>query len=331
MTQKEYIRKLRSGLAFFVSENELNDIVSDFEEVFSDSMTDGKSEEQVCSSLGSPKEAAKNILLEKGVKVSTGKTIAKASVFAIITAVSMYFLWNDVCNSVYFIPFLPLALLIFMENGRLTRLTEKGISVTGIASCIIPMINLFLFPTLVDLLFWNRLSALLPAAAAITIVTAASLAFAMLSVKSNPYGKVIPVMGAAASLCIVILQVYAALGIGRKYYIDIGEDIRIQQIAYRARYINIIVTALFITGIIIFVISAFRRDTSSLPCMYASLGMLILLSRECDILRKLDISSDYKSILYYVPTSLWTTVIYMVILSIIVTVFLVSRKAKSNG
>lgn len=331
MTQKEYIGKLRSGLAFFVSENELNDIVSDFEEVFSDSMTDGKSEEQICLALGSPKDAARNILLEKGVKVSTGKTIAKTSVFAIITAVSMYFLRNDVIVSPYVMPIVPLALLIFMENGRLSRLTEKGISVSGIAACIIPMINLFLFPTLVDLLFWNRLSALLPAAAAITIVTAASLAFSVLSVKSNPYGKVIPVLGAAASLCIVILQAYAAFCIGRKYNIDIGEDIRIQQIAYRARYINLIVIALFITGIIIFVISAFRRDISSLPCMYASLGMLILLSREWDILRKLDISSDYKSILYYVPTSLWTMVIYMMILSIIVTVFLVSRKAKSNG
>ena len=330
MTQKEYIRKLRLCLAFFVSENELDDIVSDFEEVFSDSMTDGKSEEQICLSLGSPNEAARNILSEKGVTVSTGKIIAKAAVFVIITAVSMYFLWNDVYISLYFIPFVPLVLL-FMGNGKLTGLMEKKISVSGIAACIIPMINLFLFPTLVDLLFWTRLSALFPVGAVITAVTAVSLVFAVLSVKSNPYGGVIPVLGAAASLCIVILQAYSAFGIGEKQSIDIGEDIRIQQIAFRVRYINIFITTLFIMGIIIFVISAFRRDMSSLPCMYAVLAMLMLLSRERHILRTLDISSDYKSILYYVPTSLWRAAIFMIIFSLIITASLASRRLKSNG
>lgn len=59
MTQKEYIGKLRTRLAFVVSENERNDIIADIEEIFSDSMADGKSEEQICLSLGSPEETAK--------------------------------------------------------------------------------------------------------------------------------------------------------------------------------------------------------------------------------------------------------------------------------
>ena len=74
MTQKEYIRKLRTRLAFVVSENERNDIIADIEEIFSDSMADGKSEEQICLSLGSPEETAKNILLEKGIS-SAGRII----------------------------------------------------------------------------------------------------------------------------------------------------------------------------------------------------------------------------------------------------------------
>ncbi|MGN0641979.1 MAG: DUF1700 domain-containing protein [Huintestinicola sp.] len=331
MTKKEYIRKLRSKLAFFVSENELNDIVSDFEEVFYDSMTDGKNEAQICLSLGSPNEAARNILSERGVTVSMGKMLAKVLAFAIITAVSMYFLWENTYDSIFIMPFIPLGLLLFMENGKLTGVKEKGISVSGIAACIIPMINLFLFPTLVDLLFWNRLSALFPVGIAITVVTAVSLYFAVQSVKTNPYGIIIPVMGAAFSLCTVILQIYAAFMLNRKYSIDIGEDIRIQQIAYRAQYINIFITTLFITEIIIFVISAFRRDISSLPCMYTVLGILMPLSRERHILRTLDISADYKSVLYYVPTSLWIAAIGMVSLSIVITGFLVLRKAKNNG
>ncbi|MBP0956055.1 MAG: DUF1700 domain-containing protein [Oscillospiraceae bacterium] len=331
MTQKEYIRKLRSSLAFFVSENELNDIVSDLEEVFSDSMADGKSEEQICSSLGSPKDAAGNILSERGVTVSTGKMLAKAGAFAIITAVSMYFLWDNIYDSLFIMPFVPLGLLFFTENGKLTGLMEKRISLSGIISCILPMINIFLFPKLADMLLANDLSALFPLGAAITTVTAVSLVFAVLSVKTNPYGVIIPAAGSAASLCIVVLQAYAAFHLNDNVFIDIGEDIRTQQIAFRARFMNIFITTLFIAGIIIFVFSAFRRDKASISCMYAVLGTLMLLSRERSILRHLDILAETKPILHYVSPSLWAEACAMIILSVMITVCLALRKARNNG
>lgn len=331
MTQKEYIRKLRLCLSFFVSENELNDIVSDFEEVFSDSMTDGKSEEQICLSLGSPNEAAANILSERGVRVSTGKIIAKAFTFAIITAVSMYFLWENIYAGLFLMPFIPLGLLLFTENGKLTGLMEKEVSVSGIVSCIVPMINIFLFPKLADLLLSTDLSALFPLGAAITMVTAVSLVFAVLSVKTNPYGVIIPAAGGAASLCIVVLQAYAAYHLNDIFFIDIGEDVMAQQIAFRARYINIFITTLFVAGIIIFVLSAFRRDKSSIPCVYAVLGTLMLLSRERHILRTLDISAEFEPILNYVSPALWAEVCAIIILSVIFTVCLELRKAKNNG
>ncbi|MGN1088773.1 MAG: DUF1700 domain-containing protein, partial [Huintestinicola sp.] len=285
MTQKEYIRKLRSCLAFFVSENELNDIISDFEEVFSDSLADGKSEEQICLSLGTPKEAAGNILSERGVKVSTVKMIAKALTFAVITAVSMYFLWNCPFESEFVMPVIPLGLLLFMENGKPARLTEKKISLSGAASCIISIINVFLFSKLSDSLLRTDFSALFPIVAAITAVTAVSLVFAVMSVRANPYGIIIPAAGTAAALCIAGFQAYAAYHINDNVFIDIGEDIMAQQIAFRARYINIFISTLFIAGVMVFVLSAFRRDKASIPCMYAAMGTLMLLGRERHILR----------------------------------------------
>lgn len=331
MTKKEYIRKLRSCLAFFVSENELNDIESDFEEVFTDSLIDGKSEEQICLSLGSPKDAAANILSERGVTVSTGKILAKAFTFAIITAASMYFLWDNVYDSLFIMPFVPLGLLLFTENGKLTGLMERKISVSGIAACIVPMINIFLFPRLADSLLMTELSALFPLGAAITAVTAVSLVFAVLSVKSNPYGIIIPAAGAAASLCIVVLQAYSAYHLNDSVFIDIGADIMAQQIAFRARYINIFISTLFLAGIMIFVLSAFRRDKSSIPCMYAVLGTLMLLSGERHILRTLDILAEIEPILHYVPDSLWIEACGIIIFSVIITVCLALRKAKNNG
>lgn len=331
MTEKEYIGKLRSSLAFFVSENELNDIVTDFEEMFADSLTDGKSEEQICLSLGSPKDAAADILSERGVKVSTGKMLAKAFAFIIITAVSMYFLWNNINESLYIMPFIPLVLLLLEENGKLTGLMDRKISVSGIAACIVMIINVFLFAGLTDKLLMTELSALLPFGAAITAVTTVSLTFAVLSVRSNPYGIIIPAVGAAGSLFAVVLQAYAALMIGKKYNIDIGGDIRTQQIVFRARYMNLLLMALLAAGIIIFVVSAFRRDRSTIPCMYIVMGTLMLFGRERHILRCIDISADIKPVLYYVPVSLWSEACGMIVFSIIITVCPALRKARNNG
>ena len=175
------------------------------------------------------------------------------------------------------------------------------------------------------------LSALFPLGAAITGVTAASLVFAVMSVKTNPYGIIIPAAGAAASLCIVVLQAYSAYHLNDSVFIDIGENIMAQQIAFRARYLNIFITTLFIVGIIIFVLSAFRRDRSSIPCMYAVLGTLMLLSRERHILRTLDILAETQPILHYVPDSLWIEACGIMILSGILTVCLALRKARNNG
>lgn len=331
MTQKEYIKKLRSRLSFMVSENELDDIVSDMEEVFCDSIADGKSEEQICLSLGSPKEAAKNILSERGVSVRTGKMYAKALVFVIITAVSMYLLWNYPHYSAFIMPFIPLGLLLFIENGKLSGLTEKKLSVSAVVSCIVPMMNIFLFPKLADAVLSAEDRVLFPLGGAITAATAASLVCSVLSVRTDPHGIIISAAGIIASLCIAGLQLNAAFHITDTSYFDENSDIKIQQTAFRARYVNIFITTLFAAAVIVFVISAFRRDKAAVFCMYASMGTLMLLSSERYALKTLDITSGYEPVLSYVPVPLWTEICGMILLSVIGTVCIALRKAKRNG
>ena len=75
MTQKEYIKKLRFYLALRLPHAELSDIVSDMEELFAGAAADGKSEAQICLSLGTPKEAAGHILAEIAAHTSEGSSL----------------------------------------------------------------------------------------------------------------------------------------------------------------------------------------------------------------------------------------------------------------
>lgn len=228
-------------------------------------------------------------------------------------------------------PVIPLGLLLFIENGKLSGLTEKKLSVSGVVSCIVPMINIFLFQKLADAVLSAEDRVLFPFGVAMTAVTAASLVCSVLSVRMNPYGIIIPAAGIAASLCIAVLQLNAAFHITDTSYFDEYPDIKIQQTAYRARYVNIFITTLFVSAVIVFVISAFRRDKAAVFCMYASMGTLMLLGSERYVLRTLDITAGYEPVLSYVPVPLWAEVCVIIVLSVIGTVCSAVRKTKRNG
>lgn len=317
MTQKEYIKKLRTRLSFFVTNSELKDIVSDIEEIFADGAADGKSEEQICLSLGSPNDAAKNILLERGVSFLSKNTLIKAMIFAAVTAISMLYLWNSPSDSVFIMPIIPLGLLLFVENGNLIKLMEKKPSISGIASCIIPAAGIYLFPSLTHAVISGNNEALFPIGAAITAATALSLVLSILSVRADPYGMI----AAAAALCIVVFQIYAVFHISES-------DLPIRS---RAQYLDTFIITLFTAVIIIFVFSALRKDKASMLCMYTALGSLMIFSYEKYIISELYISAEHDRIIRYIPGALWIECFGIIILSIIITVYLSVRKARKNG
>ena len=65
MTQKQYLSELSRHLRFRFSDTEIDDIVSDMNEFFEAGAADGKSEDDICLSLGKPKEAAASLLGEQ--------------------------------------------------------------------------------------------------------------------------------------------------------------------------------------------------------------------------------------------------------------------------
>lgn len=72
MTKQQYLSKLRKQLQFRLSNNEIADIISDIAECFDAGAAEGKSEEEICLSLGEPKSAAASLLNEQtgGERVS---------------------------------------------------------------------------------------------------------------------------------------------------------------------------------------------------------------------------------------------------------------------
>ena len=73
MTRQQYLSKLRKQLQFRLSNSEIADIISDIEECFDAGAAEGKSEEEICLSLGEPKSAAASLLNEQ----SSGERISK--------------------------------------------------------------------------------------------------------------------------------------------------------------------------------------------------------------------------------------------------------------
>ena len=72
MTQREFIDKLNTCLAGKVSSGTLQENISYYEQYFYSEIKAGKSEEEVCASLGSPQLIAKSILEAEKFQSSSG-------------------------------------------------------------------------------------------------------------------------------------------------------------------------------------------------------------------------------------------------------------------
>lgn len=90
MTKEKYLAKLRQQLLFRLSNSEIDEIVSDMEECFEAGAAEGKSEEEICLSLGEPKSAAASLLNEQPVGERV-KTFSETWLPMIISAVLFAF------------------------------------------------------------------------------------------------------------------------------------------------------------------------------------------------------------------------------------------------
>ena len=68
MKKEDFLEILKDYLKKGFSEDEIIDILRDYEEYFIDGAIEGKSEIEIISSLGSPKEIANELLYEDNIK-----------------------------------------------------------------------------------------------------------------------------------------------------------------------------------------------------------------------------------------------------------------------
>ncbi len=84
MKKEDFLEILKDYLKKDFSQDEVNDILRDYEEYFVDGMIEGKTEMEIISSLGSPKEIANELLAESNIK-NDNKVKGKVESFYIET------------------------------------------------------------------------------------------------------------------------------------------------------------------------------------------------------------------------------------------------------
>lgn len=123
MTKEKYLAKLRQQLLFRLSNSEIDEIVSDMEECFEAGAAEGKSEEEICLSLGEPKSAAASLLNEQTGSERV-KTFSETWLPMIISAVLFAFYTYcgfevDIDTYSYVLPImyvLPLIMWVLFER-----------------------------------------------------------------------------------------------------------------------------------------------------------------------------------------------------------------------
>lgn len=112
-TEQEFTRILRSRLEGTLPEEELNDIVSDYAEHFRIGKADGRSEEELFCSLGSPDDVAREIRATHLVKKAEDVKSCKNIFHAMLATLGLG-LFNLVFVLIPFILLVVLLLVVFL-------------------------------------------------------------------------------------------------------------------------------------------------------------------------------------------------------------------------
>ena len=109
-TEQEFTRILRSRLVDTLSPEELNDIISDYTEHFRIGKIEGRSEEDLFRSLGSPEDIAREIRATRLVKKAEDVRSCRNILHAVLATLGL-----GLFNLVFvLIPFIILMLLLFV-------------------------------------------------------------------------------------------------------------------------------------------------------------------------------------------------------------------------
>jgi uncharacterized membrane protein len=112
-TEQEYLQTLKARLTGYVSREDLDDILSDYAEHFSIGRSEGRSEEELCRSLGSPDDVAKEIRATYLVKKAEHARSAENIWHAVMATLGLG-LFNLAVVLIPFILLIVFLVIIFM-------------------------------------------------------------------------------------------------------------------------------------------------------------------------------------------------------------------------
>ncbi|TFJ92086.1 DUF1700 domain-containing protein [Lentibacillus salicampi] len=132
MHKEQFLKSLENGLKK-LSQQEQEDIIQDFQEHFSIGLAEGKTEEQIADSLGSPKQIAKELLANYHIE-KVKATKSTGDIFRAVWAVIGLGFFNFV---IVFGPFVALLAMVF---------AGWVIGVAFIASPLMVLVNVVIYP-----------------------------------------------------------------------------------------------------------------------------------------------------------------------------------------
>jgi uncharacterized membrane protein len=118
LTEQEFIRILRSRLEGTLPDEELNDIISDYSEHFQIGKGNGRSEEDLFRSLGSPEDVAREIRATHLVQKAEDDRSCKNLLHAVLATLGLG-LFNLVFVLIPFIILVVLVLVVFLVGVML--------------------------------------------------------------------------------------------------------------------------------------------------------------------------------------------------------------------
>lgn len=114
-TEQEYIRTLRDRLTGHVSQEDLDEILSDYAEHFSIGKSEGRSEQELCTALGTPEDVAREILASYLV-TKAEQARSAGNIWHAVMATLGLGLFNLICVLIPFVLLIALLVIIFIAG-----------------------------------------------------------------------------------------------------------------------------------------------------------------------------------------------------------------------
>ncbi|MCH5349310.1 MAG: DUF1700 domain-containing protein [Oscillospiraceae bacterium] len=300
MTQKQYLSELSRHLRFRFSDSEIGDIISDIKECFEAGTAEGKSEDDICLSLGKPKDAAAAILNEQewnpaGFAARLLDHYVPALISAFVLGIFFYFGFK---HEIVYIRIteialyaIPLLIWLLLERASLFKsiLKYKADPFAFAGSALIFTVGIIYNIFMRSIIITDFNYRIPPLAVSISVLLSASVVMLVISIWKHA-----PRPFFFAAVIVSALSVYKLIETCHYFVTRFSLEAN-----YSGLYNSYYYDLLFFWGALFLVWSLFRRSSLSLPSAYLSLVTVVEIFYIWQILSKASPSDSDNDLPYY--------------------------------